>query len=696
MTGRLGIDNVSPVISLGSYPAKGVVGQMFPVSATVWREGHDVVSATLVVRRPAGTEGGQRKITMTAESGPAADPDLRHAVFTPDVPGLWTFRVDAWSDPAATWFNAITKKVNAGQDATMLANDLEMGARFFERAVKKAARTDVQKLKEAVAALRDETLDLQQRIAPALSSDVRRALERRPVRDLRTKGREFTVMVDPLENATGSWYEFFPRSTGGRDAEGVPVHGTFATAEDELPRIADMGFDTVYLPPIHPIGKTNRKGKNNSLTPTREDVGSPWAIGSTEGGHDAINPELGTLEDFRHFVETARHLGLSVALDLALQCSPDHPWAKEHPEWFTVLPDGTIAYAENPPKKYQDIYPLNFDLDPEGLYNEVLRVVRHWIDNGVRIFRVDNPHTKPSNFWAWLIREVHSTDPDVVFLAEAFTRPPRLYGLAKLGFTQSYSYFTWKTTKSELSEFAIDVAQGADVFHPNLFVNTPDILHESLQRGGRPAFAQRAALAATMSPLWGVYSGFELFESTPVREGSEEYLDSEKYELRPRDFRAAEERGDSLAPWLRTLNHIRRDNPALQQQRNLHVHPTSNDDVLAYSRIDPITGNAVLIVINLDPHHIQESMVYLDLAALGLAEAEGFPDGLGTTESFEVEDIPTSQRFTWGAENFVRLDPEHQVAHILRLPDVPEERREPLAYRGVVTEGTMESYDPRG
>ena len=530
-------------------------------------------------------------------------------------------------------------------------------------------------VQEVARDLRDENLPLEERLTLALSPKVREALAKRPVREMLTRGEEYHVLVEPLSSTFGSWYEFFPRSTGGTDVEGNPVHGTLLTSEKELPRIAAMGFDTVYLPPIHPIGEVNRKGRNNTLTPTKEDVGSPWAIGSKDGGHEAIHPQLGTVEDFAHFVSVAEENGLRVALDLALQCAPDHPWAKAHPEWFNVLPDGTIAYAENPPKKYQDIYPLNFDNDPEGIYREVRDVVRLWIQRGVRTFRVDNPHTKPTNFWHWLIADIHRTDPDVVFLAEAFTRPPRLYGLAKAGFTQSYSYFTWKTTKEELEEFATDVAEGADVFRPNLFVNTPDILHESLQTGGPAMFAIRAALAATMSPLWGVYSGYELFEHQPVHEGSEEYLDSEKFELRPRDFTVE----NSLAPWLTSLNKWRKANPALQQQRNLHVHETTNEHIIAYSRIDAVTGNAVLVVVNLDPHNVQEGTVTLDLDALGITAGE----------RFEVLDLPTNQIFSWGEENYIRLDPEFQVAHILRLPDVPESRRAAVAFR-------EEEYDPRG
>ena len=673
MIGRLGIDCISPVISHGATPAKAIVGQVFPVSASVWREGHDAISATLVVRRPAGAEGGRAKITMSQDP---EDVDRRHAVFVPDVPGMWTFRVDAWSDPAATWFNAITKKVAAGQDAQALANDFELGARLFERAAEKASRKHRDLVSSVPGQLRDESLSIDERLATALSPEVKQALDKRPLRDLLTRGPEFHVLVEEKTAGVGAWYEMFPRSTGGWDAEGNPVHGTFATAAADLPRIAGMGFDVVYLPPIHPIGEVNRKGKNNTLTPTPEDVGSPWAIGSKDGGHEAVHPRLGTVEDFEDFVAAANNQGLKVALDLALQCAPDHPWAQEHPEWFTVLPDGTIAYAENPPKKYQDIYPLNFDNDPEGLYHEVLKVVRLWIGRGVRIFRVDNPHTKPANFWQWLIAEIHATDPDVVFLSEAFTRPPRLYGLAKAGFTQSYSYFTWKTTKEELEEFAGDIANYADVFRPNLFVNTPDILHESLQTGGKAMFAIRAALASTLSPLWGVYSGYEIYESTPVHVGSEEYLDSEKYELRPRDYS-----GDNCAEWIRDLNTWRQENPALQQQRTLRLHQTTSDDLIAYSKVDGVTGNAVLVVVNLNPNAIVEGAVNLDTEALGLGAPED--------AHFEVTDLPTNQTYTWSASNYVRLDPNFQVAHIFQLPTLGEGERERVCMRA------QEEYDPR-
>ena len=426
-----------------------------------------------------------------------------------------------------------------------------------------------------------------------------------------------------------------------------------------------MGFDVVYLPPIHPIGKVHRKGRNNSVTAAPNDVGSPWAIGSEEGGHDAVHPALGTIEDFDDFVAAARDQGMEIALDLALQCAPDHPWAKEHPEWFTVLPDGTIAYAENPPKKYQDIYPINFDNEPAGLYEEVLRVVRYWISHGIKVFRVDNPHTKPPNFWAWLIGEVKNEDPDVLFLAEAFTRPARLYGLAKLGFTQSYTYFTWRTSKWELTEFGEQIAEHADYARPNLFVNTPDILHESLQHGGPGMFAIRAVLASTMSSAWGVYSGYELFEHRPVREGSEEYLNSEKYELRPRDFEAALADGESLEPFLTRLNEIRRVHPALHQLRTIKFHYPDNEAIIAYSKFDPVTGDQVLMVVTLNAFGPEETTLWLDMAALGMEPYD----------RFWVRDEITGEEYQWGQSNFVRIEPAKAVAHVLNMPQIPADQR---------------------
>lgn len=415
---------------------------------------------------------------------PGAEPDFFHGQFVPDTVGLWTFRVDGWGDPIATWRKNVTAKLNAGQGEAELDNDLLIGAQLFERASTGVPRQDRYPLLEAAKNLRTAG-DPFTRAGAALAPEVTVLLHDYPLRELITRGNQYGVWVDRPLARFSAWYEIFPRSTGGWDGDGKPVHGTFATATKTLPRIARMGFDIVYLPPIHPIGKVHRKGRNNSVTAAPRDVGSPWAIGSDEGGHDAVHPALGTIEDFDDFVEQARGEGLEVALDLALQCAPDHPWAKDHPEWFTVLPDGTIAYAENPPKKYQDIYPVNFDNDPAGIYAEVLRVVKFWMSHGVKVFRVDNPHTKPPNFWAWLIGEAKNVDPDVLFLAEAFTRPARLFGLAKLGYTQSYTYFTWRTAKWELQEFGEQIAEHADYARQSLWVNTPDILHEPPVRRAR-------------------------------------------------------------------------------------------------------------------------------------------------------------------------------------------------------------------
>ncbi len=658
VTGRIAIEDVEP--STSGYPSKAVAGESIPVRATVWREGHDKLGAN-VVWRPADEVAGPRMIRMVPEG---ADSDRWVAAVVPDTTGRWTFRVDAWSDPWSTWLHAIEVKTAAGQSAADLANDLETGARLLERAARRPSeRPNRDLFTRAVAALRDEARPVAARVSPALDERVRTIMYERPIRELLTHGAEHEVWVDRPRALFGSWYELFPRSTGGRDETGRAVHGTFVTASKDLDRIASMGFDVVYLPPIHPIGEVNRKGPNTAELPGGNpvakpgDVGSPWAIGSKDGGHDAVHPDLGTLDDFDDFVAKTRELGMEVALDLALQAAPDHPWAAEHQEWFTTRPDGTIAYAENPPKKYQDIYPINFDNDPEGLYAEVLRVCLHWAGHGVRIFRVDNPHTKPPDFWHWLIWKVKETHPDVLFLAEAFTRPARLYGLAKLGFTQSYTYFTWRTGKQELIEFAAEHAARADECRPNYFVNTPDILHASLQYGGRGMFAIRAALAATLAPTWGVYSGFELYEHHAVRAGSEEYLDSEKYQLRPRDFDAALTSGNSLAPWITQLNEIRRAHPALQQLRELHFHHVDNDNLLAFSKTDPVSGDTVLCVITLDAHEAQEGTVWLDLPALGLDWGQGFG----------VHDEVSGETYHWGQANFVRLEPWRHVAHIMRV-----------------------------
>ncbi|MDF3303361.1 alpha-amylase family glycosyl hydrolase, partial [Streptomyces tropicalis] len=480
------------------------------------------------------------------------------------------------------------------------------------------------------------------RLAAGLTPEVSAVLARHPLRELVTASDPHPLLVERERALYGAWYEFFPRS------EGTPTrpHGTFRTAARRLPAIAAMGFDVVYLPPIHPIGTTHRKGRNNTLTAHPDDVGVPWAIGSPEGGHDTVHPDLGTLDDFDHFVTQAHTHGLEIALDLALQCSPDHPWVDKHPEWFHHRADGTIAHAENPPKKYQDIHPVAFDTDLDGLITETLRILHHWMDHGVRIFRVDNPHTKPVLFWERLLDEVRRTDPDVIFLAEAFTRPAMMHTLAQIGFQQSYTYFTWRTTKQELTDYLTELTgDSAAYMRPNLFVNTPDILHAYLQHGGRPAFEVRAVLAATLSPTWGVYSGYELCENTPLAEGSEEYLHSEKYQLRPRDWDTAAREGRTIAPLITRLNHLRRRHPALRRLRNLRFHPTDNDAVIAYSKT---TGpDTVLVVANLDPHRTQEATVSLDMPQLGLDRHESVP----------VRDELTGETYHWGRANYVRLEP---------------------------------------
>ena len=690
MPGRIAIDDVAPVVSGGTYPAKAVVGEIVPVCATVWREGHEAVAATLVVRylgsaypqtgpRSSASTGAAPEIREPAvprvkptlsPMAPGRTPDVFHGQFAPDRVGLWTFRVDGWGDPITSWRRAVSAKLDAGQGEEDLDNDLVMGAALLERAAAGVPRGDRTPLREAAEALRRPG-DPLVRAAPALSHQVTELLEAYPLRELLTRGQQFGVWVDRPLARCSAWYEMFPRSTGGLNDAGDPVHGTFSTAADALGRIAAMGFNVVYLPPIHPIGTVHRKGRNNSVTAEAGDVGSPWAIGSSAGGHDAVHPDLGTIKDFDAFVAAARASGLEVALDLALQCAPDHPWATSHRQWFTELPDGTIAYAENPPKKYQDIYPLNFDNDADGLSREVLRVVRHWISHGVTIFRVDNPHTKPPDFWAWLIGEVKATDPDVLFLSEAFTRPARMYGLAKLGFTQSYSYFTWRTAKWELEEFGREIAQHADYARPNLFVNTPDILHECLQHGGPGMFAIRAVLAATMGTSWGVYSGYELFDNTPVRPGSEEYLDSEKYELRPRDFARALAEGRSLEPFLTRLNEIRRLHPALCQLRTIRFHHVDNDALVAYSKFDPVSGDTVLVVVTLNPFGAEQGTVWLDMGALGMAPYD----------RFWVRDEISGEEYQWGQSNYVRLEPAKAVAHVLNMPVVSADQRTNLLRR---------------
>ncbi len=471
---------------------------------------------------------------------------------------------------------------------------------------------------------------------------------------LSTQSGWYPIYVEPDRALVGAWYEFFPRSEGAtRSSDGTIKSGTFKSAEKSLQRVADMKFDVLYLPPIHPIGYAFRKGRNNTTTPTPKDPGVPWAIGNADGGHDTINPDLGSMKDFEHFIKAAKKLGIEIALDFALQCSPDHPWAKDHPEWFTIRADGTIAYAENPPKKYQDIYPINFDKDFDGILKESARVLNLWISKGVKIFRVDNPHTKPVQFWYQLIHLINLEHPDVVFLSEAFTRPTMMHALGKVGFQQSYTYFTWRTTKQELTTYATELATDSSAFfRPNFWVNTPDILPFHLQSGAPSIFAMRALLAATMTPSWGMYAGYELYEHIPIREGAEEYMDSEKYEIKIRDWKKP-----NLISFIRLLNTIRHENQALQRLRNLRFHPTDSEKIIAYSKRDG--NNLILMVINLDPIHAQETIVHWNFFDLGFEE-----------RSFNVVDLITGHSFEYSPHSWIRIDPTAPgtpVGHILKV-----------------------------
>ncbi|MBG0815297.1 alpha-1,4-glucan--maltose-1-phosphate maltosyltransferase [Planomonospora sp. ID82291] len=709
MIGRIPIQDIHPVVDCGRYPAKAAAGETFEISAVVFREGHDAVAAGVVLTDPDGARGPLLRMRALAPGTDRWGVDV-----TLPAEGTWHFRVEAWSDPIATWLHDAGIKIPRGMDADLMC---EEGARLFERAARAVRPADCSgrglppadgdgggaeaaeggaagngtargtgtgtgtgrnghgacghraALSAIAAALRDEGRDPRARFAAVQLPETAAILQAHPLRDLVTRSARHTVQVHRRRALFGSWYEFFPRSEGAIVEPGsAPKSGTFQTAAERLPAVAQMGFDVVYLPPIHPIGHAFRKGRNNTLTPEEHDPGSPWAIGSEAGGHDAIHPDLGTFDDFDAFVAKARRLGMEVALDLALQCSPDHPWVKEHPEWFTVRADGSIAYAENPPKKYQDIYPVNFDKDPEGLYEEVKRVVRLWMDHGVRIFRVDNPHTKPVAFWERLLADIHTTDPDVLFLAEAFTRPPMMRALAKVGYHQSYTYFTWRNSRQEIEEYLNELAYETSHFmRPNLFVNTPDILHEYLQHGGIPAFKIRAVIAALGAPTWGVYAGYELGENVPVRPGSEEYLDSEKYQYRPRDWVRAEQEGRSLAPFLTRLNLLRRAHPALQELRNLRFHSVDHPDLICLSKRLPGArdtatrrhgaGDVVLAVVNLDPHHTHEATVSLDMPALGL----------DWQDEFVVDDELSGESYRWRQSNYVRLDPHVQPAHVFTL-----------------------------
>ena len=648
MTGRFPIEDVTPSVSCGRYPAKAVVGEYVPVSAVSYREGHNALGVNVVWRGP---DGETEPFTRLQPGEPGLD--RWHGVIRPDRVGRWTFTVEAFDDPYRTWRDAVVKKIGAGQGLEDLANDLAEGAEVLDLAAKIVPADQEERVRSAAGALRDEQRSLFARVSAAL--DLQELLWQHPVRQLVTTTRSYSIWVDRKRALYSAWYEFFPRSEGaevGPDA--TPIrHGTFRTAMERIPAVAAMGFNVLYLPPIYPIGKINRKGRNNTLVARPEDVGSPWAIGSDEGGHDAIHPQLGSLEDFRAFIAKAREHGLEVAMDLALQAAPDHPWVREHPEFFTRRADGSIAYAENPPKKYQDIYPINWDNDYKALRDEVLRVVLHWVAQDVKVFRVDNPHTKALNFWQWVIGKVKENDPDVLFLAEAFTRPAMMNGLGRVGFTQSYTYFTWRTSAWEMREYMQQLLASIDWMRPNFWPNTPDILHESLQHGGPPMFKIRTVLASMLSPSWGMYSGLELFEHIP-RPGAEEYIDNEKFELKPRDWAAAERAGRSLAPYITRLNAIRRANPALHWLRNTRFHDIDNPALLCWSKRDPESGNTVLVICSFDSANVQWGNTMLNMPALGM----------DWHERFTVVDQITGASYQWSQQNAVRLDPYVEPAHI--------------------------------
>lgn len=709
--GRIPVTEVQPVIEGGKVPAKAFVGEEVTVSAVAFREGHDQLGVSAVLYDPHGRE---RQRVRLSPGAPGLD--QWHGSLRPDAQGLWEFEIEAWDSPYDTWVHDAGVKIAAGVDVDLM---LAEGIKLLTMAADAAAANTGESssfrgnaalealskfvgnkhkipasaalfpeheatLRTAIEGLADTSKEPLDRFAAGVNPDITALLKERPLRRMVTYSGKFPLNVERVAAGHAAWYEFFPRSEGAVfDKEtGTFTSGNFRTAAENLDRVADMGFDVIYMPPIHPIGRAHRKGPNNTLNAGEHDPGSPWAIGSPDGGHDAIHPDLGSVEDFESFVKRANELGLEVALDLALQASPDHPWVQEHPEWFTTRADGTIAYAENPPKKYQDIYPINFDNDPKGIYKEVLRVVKLWIERGVKIFRVDNPHTKPLQFWEWLIRKVNKEYNDVVFLAEAFTRPAMMGALGKAGFQQSYTYFTWRNTKEELYEYLGHVSQDSPAyFRPNFWVNTPDILTEYLQYGGPAAFKIRAILAATATPLWGMYAGYELCEHV-ARPGAEEYIDNEKYEYKTRDFAAAEADGRSIAPLIRRLNEIRKAHPALGDLRTLRLHGTSDDATVAFSKtrhaqpqgiITDASGvvvpqenegdiDSVIVLVNTDSHHPREGQVFLDLAALDLR-----PEDLTDNGTFLVDDLLSGETWEWGANNYYRLDPTVRQAHILSI-----------------------------
>jgi starch synthase (maltosyl-transferring) len=640
--GRVQIAAVRPATPTG-HPAKGSVGEHVPVSADVFRDGHDLVAAR-VAFRPAGRRSWSHAPLV------AVGNDRFEGELVPEVVGHHELVIQAWTDRFATWRDHTAKR--AAANAPDLAVELLVGADLLEALAPGLPKADQPRALDAAATLRSTTCSERTKLDAALDDHLAELLAGVPDPHDLTEHRTVGLWVDRALARASAWYELFPRSEGG-----------FAGAAKRLPAIAEMGFDVVYLPPIHPIGTAHRKGRNNTLTPSPTDPGSPWAIGAADGGHDAIHPELGTEGDFIAFREEAERLGMEVALDFALQCSPDHPWVREHPEWFQQRPDGSIRYAENPPKKYQDIHPIEFwperEDDRLALWSACRDVLEHWIVRGVRIFRVDNPHTKPFAFWEWAIADVRSRHPEVLFLAEAFTKPKVMHTLAALGFSQSYTYFTWRDERWELREYGEELSQGegADYFRPNFWPNTPDILAGPLRGGGPSAFRMRATLAATMSPNWGVYSGYEHGENEVFSDANEEYLHSEKYEIKVRDW---EHPAIDLTGHLAKLNAARRLHPALRELRTLRFHGTTDDEhLLCYSKTAPDGTDPVLVVVNLDPHAAHEGLLHLDLGLLGI-------DG-GTP--YEVRDELTGLTYTWqGGEPYVRLDPAAGVeSHVFAV-----------------------------
>jgi starch synthase (maltosyl-transferring) len=645
---RVVIEGVSPEIDAGRFPIKRTVGEAVVVEADVFADGHDLVAAVLLHRRADEAEWTETPMTSLGN-------DRWRAAFTVDRLGRYQYTLEGWVDPFRTWVRDLRRRLEAGQD---VAAELLVGAALVQDAAGRAARSDRAVLLAYAEVLRRGGPGATQQV---LGEPLAALMDRYADRRFATRyPRVLEVVVDRERARFSTWYELFPRSASPEPGR----HGTFRDVEARLPYIAGMGFDVLYLPPIHPIGRTHRKGPNNVLGAGPDDPGSPWAIGSEEGGHKAVHPRLGTLEDFRRLVAAARAHGLEVALDLAFQTSPDHPYVREHPEWFRRRPDGTIQYAENPPKQYEDIYPFDFQTEAwRALWEELRSIVLFWIAQGVRIFRVDNPHTKPFAFWEWLIGTVKADHPDVIFLSEAFTRPRVMHYLAKLGFTQSYTYFAWRTTKAELEAYFTELTRPpvVEYFRPHLWPNTPDILTEQLQTGGRPAFVARLVLAATLGASYGIYGpAFELMEATPLRPGSEEYLHSEKYEIRHWPI----DRPGSLAPLIARVNRIRRENPALQTDRTLRFHPIPDtDQLVAYSKHTEDRRNVVLVVVNLDPHHVQRGWVHLPLEELGLPAAQ----------PYQVHDLLTDARYRWsGPRNYVELNPHVLPAHIFRVvpPDV--------------------------